>query len=190
MSMNAIRLDMNESALDYIRKIKCYSNARAVYVDFLKGLDSRFHLTVTFRHGMDERSTVTLLNDLLKRLNRAILKKRYNEHGQFIEGVAVKESTYAMDNVHYHIILCDKEGKLPYRERMEELISQKVNQVNQNSTKLNQIGKFMIQDYYEGSEESSLENYLTKLLESPWKSMQDKFDCFSPLGHNGIQYLV
>ncbi|MEQ5819956.1 hypothetical protein [Halomonas sp. SCS19] len=184
--MDKIKTEINKESLVEMKRINSEIQLRKEYEIFLKSIKTRYHLTVSFSYGMHETKSESCLNMLMKFMNRAILKKRYGKNNQFIEGIAIKESTFGMENIHYHILIADKENKLPSKDRMEQLIEKKIRLVNGRQSSLNKITKFHLQDYYAGDENSSLEKYLTKLFEKPGKSIAEKIDCFYPLSLSGI----
>lgn len=161
---------------------------RNAYKEMLHSLPTRYHLTLTFKYGVSERSAVDLLSKFLTYLNKAILKKRYAKSGQSLQGVIVKENTPSMENVHFHIMISDAEGKLPELSRMREIIEKKIEAANRDIGKLNQINKHLLQNYYEGDEDSSLEQYLTKIFERGSLSMNDKMNAICLMGSERVSF--
>lgn len=161
---------------------------RNAYKEMLRDLPTRYHLTLTFTHSLSEHKAVKLLNKLLKYLNRAILKNRYELSGDSLQGVVVKEDTPAMETVHFHILISDSEGQLPEFSRMEEIVEKKVRLVNRCESKLNRINKRLLQEYYEGDENSNLEQYLTKIFEKGSLSMNEKMNAICPMSAEGVSF--
>ncbi len=161
---------------------------RNAYKEMLHNLPTKYHLTLTFKYSVSERKAVELLNRFLKYLNRAILKNRYELSGHSLQGVVVKENTPSMENVHFHIMISDPEGQLPEFSRMEEIVEKKVRLTNRYESKLNRINKHLLQEYYEGDENSSLEQYLTKLFERGSLSMNDKMNAICPMGVERVSF--
>lgn len=162
---------------------------RTAYQKMMREMSTRYHLTVTFKYGMNERVCNERLNELMKYLNRAILKNRYDKRGEYIKGVVVRESTYAMETVHYHIMIIDEESKLPTKERMEEIIEKKTDLINNKYGGRNQIGVLMLQEYYRNrGSDISLEGYLTKVFDKKTLTALEKSDSIEPLGHSGAHF--
>ncbi|WP_404298053.1 hypothetical protein [Halomonas sp.] len=152
----------------------------------MKNMDTRYHLTLSFEYGMNERMSNELLNMLLKFINRSILKDRYNKAGQFIDGMAVREVTYAKENFHYHLLIADKYWMLPDTEKMEALIEKKIASVNKRYNSKNRISSFCLQEYYR----DSLEDYLTKVFKKTSINLFDKMNSFQPLDHSGANFTL
>lgn len=163
-------------------------NLRSAYRKMFQSLPTRYHLTLTFKFGVNERVAVNLLNDFLKYINRAIFKMRYTMEGKSLEGFVVKESTPSMANVHFHIIILDAEGRLPDHTRMSEIIENKIRTANLTVNELNQINKYQLQNYYEGNDNSSLEQYLTKIFERRGLTTIDKMNSICPMGAGRVSF--
>lgn len=155
---------------------------RTAYREMLKQMRTRYHLTMAFKFGVHETVAVKLLNEFLLYLNRGILKNRFNAAGQSLQGFVVKENTPSMANVHFHIMIADPEDKLPDHDRMDEIIAKKILSANRTVNNLNKISKYHLQDYFEGDEKSSLEQYLTKVFESVGMATDEKINAICPLG--------
>ncbi|WP_311944598.1 hypothetical protein [Halomonas piscis] len=169
-------------------KLDASDDARACYTRFLEEQPTRYHLTLTFTYGVHEKLCITMLNELLKQLNRSILKGRYRKHDEFIAGMAVKEPTFAKHTFHFHILISDVEMKLPDRERLTSLLEKKRESVNRMYAGRNNIDKIELQEYYEGNADRSLEKYLTKQFERAGLTFQQKMDSFCPLCHSGVSF--
>jgi len=161
---------------------------RDQYQTMFRESSPRYHLTLTFRFGLNERVAVSLLNNFLVYVNRAILKRRYNEFGKAIKGFVIKEATPSMDNIHFHIIISDPERKLPDHARMDEIIKKKIENVNRTVKVLNQISKYLLQDYYEGDDSRSLEKYLTKVIERTDLTFTEKINAICPIGADPVDF--
>lgn len=164
------------------------ASERDAYIKWLKTLPTRYHLTLSFKHGMSERLCVEMLNELLKRINREILKNRFNKKGEAIKGMAVREFTDSLGTVHFHILVVDKENKLPDYDKLYSLLKRKIEKLNERYEKRNKISDFDLQDYYEGDEYKSLEKYVTKIFEKTNLSLQQKRDSLCPLGYGGVSF--
>ena len=129
-----------------------------------------------------------ILNKFIVYLNRAVLKDRYNKKGEYLKGFAVMESTPSMDNIHFHITLSDEYGMLPSKERLEDIVERKIKAANRTADDNNRISKSQLQDYFEGSQYSSLEGYLTKNFERWAISEDQKIDSVCPLGNESVSF--
>jgi hypothetical protein len=169
------------------RNINSYSKSqilRNAYKKMFRESNSRYHLTLTFKFGVNVRVAENLLNDFLVYVNRYIFKGRYKKSGQALKGFVVKEMTPSMQSCHFHIIISDPEGRLPDLDRMEEIIGKKIENVNRKETSLNQIGRHLLQNYYEGN----LEQYLTKIFERTDLTNQEKMKAISPLDSASVSF--
>jgi len=159
---------------------------RTAITHIMKNMNTRYHLTLSFTYGVNERKSNELLNLLLKFINRSILKKRYNDGNQFIDGMVIREKTFAKENFHYHILVSDKQKRLPDTESMKKLIEKKIDLVNRRFDPANQISAFLLQEYYR----ESLEDYLTKVFNKTSISLVEKINSFQPLDHNGANFTL
>lgn len=159
---------------------------RTGYKHMIRNMETKYHLTLSYKYGMNELVCNELLNLLLKFLNRAILKKRYNQCGNFIEGMVVREETFGKENIHYHILITDREQKMPDKERIEEIIHNKIDLANKRYGYKNRISDFLLQEYYRGE----LEDYLTKMFKRTSLSLEDKTNSFCPLDHSGANFTL
>ena len=152
------------------------------YMEMFRNSSPRYHLTLTFKYRVNQRVAENLLNKFMVFLNRAILKGRYKRNGEALIAFVVKEPTPAMENSHFHIIISDPEWKLPKTKRMTRIIGKKIENLNRTVKSVNQINRHMLQEYYEGDEESNLEKYLTKIFERPGLTDQERMNAIAPLG--------
>ena len=150
-------------------------------IEWLENLPTKYHLTLSFSFNVYERTATNLLNKFLKNLNRRILRDRYNKHDQFIDGLVVMESTPQMNNVHFHILIFDREDMLPSFERMEWIITKKIENTNKNEKPQNHITKFLLQEYTKPDESGHLEKYLTKNFELRSLGYEEKMNRLCPL---------
>ena len=157
-------------------------------IEWLENQPTRYHLTLSYSFNVYERTATNLLNELLKNLNRKILKDRYNRYNQCLEGVVVMESTPQMNNFHFHVLIFDREDMLPSFERMEWIITKKIENTNKYNKPENRITKFLLQDYTKPDENGHLEKYLTKNFESRSLGYEEKMNRICPLGPEGCSF--
>lgn len=150
---------------------------------WMRSLDIKYHLTLTFNYGSRESHCIEQLNKFFHYLNLKIYKDRYSKYKKiFIDGLVIMEDTPSMDSVHFHVLILD-ESHLPNEVRMNELLQSKMLACNRNCKTL--IKYHLLQEYY-SSTESSLEKYLTKNFES-----LDKVNAWNRIGTlsvNGVHF--
>lgn len=159
---------------------------REAYIEILAGQPTRYHLTLTFKYGVNEKAATALLNTFLLYLNRAILKNRYNKGRDHLKGFVVKEATPSMDNIHFHMIISDESNMLPEPERMEEIIQKRIANANQKVAPDNRINRHLLQAYSNDDGSNKLEHYLTKNFERATLTEDQKINSICPLGHEGV----
>lgn len=157
---------------------------RDEYIQWMQSIDVKFHLTLTFPYGTQERKSVDQLNMLLIKLNTKIFKKRYTANEEhYLKGIAVMEDSPDMDAVHFHVLIEDG-PYLPELNRFKDLLEQ----VLQYFVKDNKWTKYEYQlDEYELRPFESLEAYLTKVFENPG-SVQNAQDRIAAIGKGGATF--
>jgi hypothetical protein len=157
---------------------------RKGYIELLKNMNTKFHFTITFRYGLSGTLVEETLNEILKQINRAILKDQYNIHGLYISGVAVKQMTREMNNPHFHILVEGKDLYLPEFKRFDEIIQKKKEFINKSSRFKNNITSCYLQDYYDGN----LEQYVTRDFEDLSLSLNEKSNRIYPINLYGVKF--
>ena len=154
------------------------------YIKWFQGLDTKYHLTLTMSHGTSERNAIALMNDLIKKLNSKIFKKRYTLHRtDSLQGVAVMEDSANMDTVHFHMLIL-KSQYLPSKKKLEAMIKS-ILSVNKRY-KRHRINEFTLDDYYL-SFKTSIEGYVTKIFER-YGNAQAARDRFGFLGLDKVEF--
>lgn len=157
---------------------------RDEYIKWLQSRDTKYHLTLTMSHGTSERNAIALMNDLIKKLNSKIFKKRYTFHqSACLLGFTVMEDTSKMESVHFHILIWES-PYIPGKEKLEALIESILSAGKKHGR--DRIGKFKVDSYYL-SVNTSIEKYVTKVFEW-YGNPQAARDRFGFLGPNKIEF--
>lgn len=172
----------------YVEDTVTIKDLRGAYQEMFRKSCPKYHLTLTFKFGVNDRVATDLLNTFIDYMNKTIFKKAYTKHAQAMKGFVVKESTPSMRNVHFHILITDPDGKLPELIKMKEIISRKIINSNRTVGEKDKISKNLIQDYYEGNEASSLEGYLTKIFERHDLTKNEKINSICALGPEPVSF--
>lgn len=162
---------------------------REAYTELLSSMNTKYHLTITFPMHTSLRNCEALLNRLVLNLNRAIYKKRYDKGKSFIQGVAVREHTFAMNTDHYHILLVD-DGYLPDYERMNTLIEKQLRLLGNDSLhtkKKNYITRYRLQNYFNNGDDR-LEGYVTKQFEGSVGGLRKTDGAVGLLGGGSVMF--
>lgn len=157
---------------------------RDVYIKWFQNLDTKYHLTLTMSHGTSERNAIALMNDLIKKLNSKIFKKRYTFHqSAYLRGVTVMEDTSKMESVHFHFLI-RKSPYIPCKEKLEALIESILSAGKSHGR--DRIDEFKLDSYYL-SVDTSIEKYLTKIFEW-YGNPQAARDRFGFLGPSKVEF--
>ena len=150
------------------------ADSREKIINWLRSINTAYHLTLTFPYLETEMMCTNHLNQLLHMLNLRIFRALYSKkQSNYLEGVVVMEDTPEKDTVHFHIFIL-RQRFLPETEKMQKLVEDALAVINRGRRK--KIDKFQL-DAYRLEEGKSLEKYLTKVheLRENFEMVQNRF---------------
>jgi hypothetical protein len=139
------------------------NSAKDQVIEMMLGINTGYHLTITFGKYTPEEACRNDLNKFFKHVNATLYKDQYNRGETFLNGIAIQERSIVMQTFHFHILIEQHQG-LPSCDRLKQVIAKHVNYFKKSKHKTT-IRDHQLQAYYNNGD-NKLEHYLTKQFES------------------------
>jgi hypothetical protein len=122
-------------------------DTKSYYQNLFKSSYLKYHLTLDIKNTYrSENAPTDLLNAFLASLNESILRTRYLNSRQYINGFTIKESR-PQNYTRIHVFLLNKKTSLPVTSVLDRIVSKSIYHVNRETSQKTKIKNYELNQY-------------------------------------------